>query len=102
MAAQLVRPTDGRALRMTEMIAWSRPANDSGGGGGADGRSPGSQTSQHDGRDPGGAASPKWRRIAARRQGSPSTYAQISRYWRQRMRMPSSIDARQRAAAARS
>ena len=35
-------------------------------------------------RRPASARSPKWRRIAARRQRSPSTKPQTSRYWRQR------------------
>ena len=85
----------------TEMIASSRSPIAAGiGRRRRRARSAGSQTSQQAAARPRGRrASPKWRRIAARRQVVSSTYAQISRYWRQRARAPSSIDARQSAAA---
>jgi hypothetical protein len=59
----------------------------------------GSQTSQQATSGAGAAASPKWRRIAARRQASDSTNAQIDRYWRQRALVASRADARQAARA---
>src|SRR5205085_2818176 len=82
--AHVVRPTPGRAPRATDRIAWSRFSIVSGAGAGASGTSPGSQTSQHGPDRSGSERSPKWRRIAVRRHDSLSTYAQISRYWRQR------------------
>ena len=59
----------------------------------------GAQTSQQATIGAGVAGSPKWRRIAARRQPSSSTNAQIERYWRQRARVPSAAEVRQVARA---
>ena len=68
----------------------------------AAGTSDGSQTSQHGTDGAGAAASPKWRRMPSRRHPPPSTHAQTARYWRQRIRVPSSAAERQTASDTRS
>src|SRR5215213_3579787 len=77
ISAQVVRPTAGRAPPATAMIASSRPLIWTGSGGGASIASAGVHTSQHSSTAAGADVSPKWLRIAVRRQLVSSTYAQI-------------------------